>query len=423
LSIHQESELRLAAILAAAVLLFLEIATMHVALAEESVEKVDLFRSGQDGYDVCRIPGIVVTPKGTILTYCEARRGRGDWGSIDILLRRGTLGGKTWSAPHKIAEAPLPHRKNPVSPVEKQGRPDDLTYNNPVAIVDPVTGAIHFLFCLEYERCFYQRSDDDGVSFSPPVEITATFAGYRDQYDWKVLATGPGHGVRLASGRLVVPIWMSLATASHAHRPSAVSTIFSDDAGRTWQRGDIVANHGDLLANPSEMAVVELADQRVMLNIRSESPQHRRAIAVSPDGATRWTAPQFDSQLPEPICMGSLCRFSAERTQGKNRLLFANPNNLDREDGKQTPGVSRDRKNLTIRLSYDEGRSWAVSKTLEAGPSAYSDLAVGPEGTIYCFYERGRRGKDKTDGLPCLTLVKFNLEWLTDGKDHFATPK
>jgi len=399
------------------------LAASSAVFAGEVLEKVDLFNSGQDGYDVCRIPGIVVTPKGTILVYCEARRARGDWGSIDILLRRGTLGGKTWTAPQKVAEAPRPHRKNPVSPARQRGGDADLTYNNPLAIVDPKKGTIHFLYCLEYERCFYQRSDDDGATFSPPLEITATFEGYRDQYDWKVMATGPGHGVRLANGRLVVPIWMALSNGGNAHRPSAVATIFSDDDGRSWQRGDIVANNGDALANPSEMAIAELADHRVMLNIRNESLQHRRAVATSPNGATQWSVPQFDPQLPEPICMGSLCRLSEAVDQGKNRLLFVNPDNLEREDGKQSPGTSRDRKKLTVRLSYDEGRTWAVSKTLELGPSAYSDLAVGPDGTIYCLYERGRRDKNKADGLPSLTLAKFNLEWLSNGQDHLEAPK
>ena len=55
---------------------------------------------------------------------------------------------------------------------------------------------------------------------------------------------------------------------------------------------------------------------------------------------------------------------------------------------------------------------------LERGVSGYSDLAVGPDGTIYCLYERGSTdGKDHF-ATRALTLARFNLEWLSEGKDH-----
>ena len=232
-----------------------------------------------------------------------------------------------------------------------------------------------------------------------------------------MLAIGPGHGIQLANGRLLAPVWLSTGTGGHAHRPSVVATIFSDDRGRTWQAGDIVAHDGQPLVNPSESMAVELADGRVLLNIRSESHEHRRASAISPNGATGWTRPAFDQPLLEPICMASLCRLSWPKGDGKSRILFANPDNLDRADGKATAGRGRDRKNLTIKLSYDEGHSWPVSRSLDAGPSGYSDLAVGPDGTIYCLYEQG--GRDAASAFrPSLTLARFNLEWLSSGQDN-----
>jgi sialidase-1 len=231
------------------------------------------------------------------------------------------------------------------------------------------------------------------------------------------LATGPGHGVQLSSGRLVVPVWLSTGTGGHAHRPSSIATVYSDDHGATWQSGNIVAGETDPLVNPSESVAVELADGRVLLNIRSEAKQHRRGVATSPDGATNWTRPIFDDQLVEPICMASMCRFSKAPDDGKNRLLFSNPENLQRVDGKAEPGKNRDRRNLTIKLSYDEAQSWPIAKTLEKGRSAYSDLAVAPDGTIYCLYERSTPvGKRLASTL---TLARFNLAWLTDGKDEW----
>jgi hypothetical protein len=99
---------------------------------------------------------------------------------------------------------------------------------------------------------------------------------------------------------------------------------------------------------------------------------------------------------------------------GKDRLLFSNPHNLARSDGKEAPGKSRDRKNVSVKLSYDEGRTWPVNKTIEPGWSAYSDLAVTHQGTILCFYGCGTRSGFAGDAL---RLARFNLEWLTDGRD------
>jgi sialidase-1 len=162
--------------------------------------------------------------------------------------------------------------------------------------------------------------------------------------------------------------------------------------------------------NPNETVAVELADGRVLLNVRNESKTHRRLITTSQDGAAGWSTPQFDDALLEPICMGGLVRYSLAKDGGRNRLLFSNPHNLDRADGKAGPGKSRDRRNVSVKLSYDEAATWAVNKTVEASWSAYSDIAVTKAGTILCFYGRGAKPGFAGDAL---TLARFNLEWLT----------
>jgi sialidase-1 len=378
------------------------------------LEKLDLFKLGENpAYKIYHIPGIVVTAKGTVLAWCEARKKGGDWDDINILLRRSTDDGKTWSAPKNIADVPGPKMKNPFSLRMKNVDPKDVTYNNPVLIADR-DGTVHMLFCLEYMRCFYQRSTDDGVSWSRPVEITRTFETFRPGYDWKVLATGPDHSIQLKSGRLVVPVWLSTGTGGNAHRPSVTATIFSDDKGKTWHAGEIAVPCTDVLINPNETVAIELTDGRVMLNVRNESKTHRRLVTTSKDGATKWSTPKFDDALLEPICMGGIVRYSTEKSGGRNRILFSNPHNLERADGKAEPGKNRDRKNLSVKLSYDEGQTWAVNKTVEAGWSAYSDVAVTKPGTILCFYGRGAKPGFAGDAL---TLARFNLEWLTDGKD------
>ena len=112
------------------------------ALADPLIEKIDLFQAGQGGYAVYHIPGIVVTAKGSVLAWCEARKKGGDWDDIRILLRRSTDDGKTWSEPKSIADVPGPKTKNPFSLGVKGVDPDDVTYNNPVLIADR-DGTVH----------------------------------------------------------------------------------------------------------------------------------------------------------------------------------------------------------------------------------------------------------------------------------------
>lgn len=378
------------------------------------LEKSDVFTSGTDGYAVYRIPGIVVTKRGTVLAYCEARKnGSGDWTAIDILLRRSTDGGKTWEAPRKAAHLAPPVPRHPLVLERSQGRPDEQTVNNAVAITDAKKGTVHILYCVEYSHCFVMRSDDDGITFTKPVEITATFEAFRHQYDWKVLATGPGHGIQLRNGRLVVPVWLS--TSTHGlHHPSVTATIYSDDQGRTWKAGDIAVPNTEAWVDPNETAIAQLADGRVMLNVRNESQAGRRIVVTSLDGATGWSTPKFDDHLWEPVCYAALVRYSTASSRDQNHLLFSNPNNLTHSNPKGSP----DRKNLTVKLSTDEGSTWPTSRVLDPGMSGYSDLAVLPDKTILCLYERGEvdaRGRAK---IGALTIARFNLEWLTNGESR-----
>lgn len=359
------------------------------ATAPAGPEEVRVFEPKEMGYTNCRIPGIAMTTKGTLLAWCEARHAKGgDWDPIDILLRRSTDGGRTWGEVQHIAGG------------------GKRTYNNPVAIVDREGGGIHFLYCVEYARCFAMHSDDDGRTFSEPVEITGTFEALKKDYAWNVIATGPCHGIQLRTGRLLVPVWLS--TGGHSHRPSVVATICSDDHGRTWRAGSIAVQNTKEVPNPNETVAVELADGRVMLNCRNESPRHRRVIVTSPDGATGWTAPAFDVALVEPICNAAIVRVNGAPPDGRSCIVFANPNNdAPPEPGRAKPPVTHGvawfwRRNLTLRVSYDEGRTWPVSKALDPGVTDYCDLAGGPDGMVYCLHSVAKG----------LTLARVPLDWL-----------
>ena len=365
------------------------------ALAQEP-EKVDLFKGGTDGFELFRIPGMVVTTKGTVLTYCEARHdARSDWGEIEVHLRRSTDGGKTWDTARKIAHAGERVEGNPR---KKAGGEHEQTVNNPVAVVDR-NGAIHFLYQLNYARCFSMRSEDDGLTWTKPVEITSAFEGFRSKCDWKVIATGPGHGIQMRSGRLVVPVWLAYGKVGE-HAPSMAGMIVSDDHGQTWTAGDIaVPNAGDF-RNPNETSAAELRDGRVMLVTRNVSKPNRKLVTVSADGATGWSTPRFEEALWEPVCMASLLALP----KPAGALLFACPRMLKLDaSGHEVPASGAPRRNLSLQLSLDEGRTWTAGKTLEVGGSGYSDLAVLPDGTLLCFYERDKR----------LTVARFPFTWLS----------
>ncbi|MBK8091946.1 MAG: exo-alpha-sialidase [Verrucomicrobiaceae bacterium] len=369
-----------------------------IAAAEPVLEKVDVFTANTNGIARYRIPGIVVTQNGTVLAYSEARRNSSsDWGEIEIHLRRSTDGGKTWEAAKHIAHHGARLEGNPHK--KKDGGEKEQTVNNPVAIVDRETGAIEFLYCINYARCYAMRSTDDGLTWSSPVDVTATFEPFRKHYDWKVIATGPGHGIQLKSGRLVVPIWLAYGKEGD-HSPSAAATIYSDDHGKTWLAGDLAVPNNSEFGNPNETMLAELSDGGVMLVTRSVSKPNRKIITLSPNGATGWSKPAFHDQLWEPICMASI---TAHPTK-PGTLIYSNPHTLKLDkDGKETPAGRGKRENLSIKLSRDDGKTWPISKTLDAGPSAYSDLAVLPDGTVLCLWET------KND----IQCARFNLDWIT----------
>jgi sialidase-1 len=368
----------------------------HVHAGPPAPEMADVFPAGLNGIKRYRIPGIVVTPKGTVLAYCEARKNSGaDWGEIEVHLRRSADHGKSWMPSQHIA-----HRGERIegNPHKKSGGESEQTVNNPVAIVDRQTGAIEFLYCVNYARCFSMRSTDDGATWSQPVDITSAFEPFRAKHNWKVIATGPGHGIQMKSGRLVVPVWLAYGGPGD-HAPSAAGTIFSDDHGKTWKAGDIAVPNEGNFKNPNESMMTPLSDGRVMLVTRSHSAPNRKIITTSHNGATGWTPPTFQSELYEPICMASI----AAHPDGA--LLFSCPHTVGTDkDGREVPSARGKRENLSIQLSRDDGKTWTAGKTLDAGPSAYSDLAVLPNGRILCLFEA------KED----IRIASFGLDWLDE---------
>jgi len=189
------------------------------------------------------------------------------------------------------------------------------------------------------------------------------------------------NGIQLRTGRLLIPCDHNRldATRRYSH------VVYSDDGGKTWKLG------GSAGPDCNESTVVELRDGSLMLNMRNYAGKNRRAVSISRDGGLTWTDPVLDDALIEPVCQASLIAFG----KGRRRvLLFSNP-------------ASTERVNMTVRLSRDEGKSWSVSKTIHAGPSAYSNLVELKGNTVGLLYERG-----DADRYERITFARFPIQWL-----------
>ncbi len=354
-------------------------ATTLTMNAPDELREQDVFISGEDGYHTYRIPALLTTQKGSLLAVCEGRKdGRGDHGNLDLVMKRSDDLGKTWSKLQLIYE---------------EGGNDKITIGNPCPVVDQDTGTIWMPFCRDNDDVFMTFSEDDGKTWAKPYEITADVK----KEGWGWYATGPGIGIQLTReshrGRLVIPCdhrekrdgkWIKM---SHV--------FYSDDHGKSWQLGGTVADHTD------ECQVAELHDGRLMINMRNYWERDggdtdlggKRAVSISENGGETWQALTYDSALVEPICQASLIKHSSD-TFRQAPLIFANP------------ASTTNRRQLTVRVSQDDGKTWPVARLIHKGDAAYCCLAVLPDRSVGCLYE--------ADGYKRITFAGFTLPWLSD---------
>lgn len=323
-----------------------------------------VFKAGEEGYACFRIPALLVSREGVWLAFAEGRKKDcGDSGDIDLVMRRSMDQGQTWL------------------PLEVVWSDNGNTCGNPAPVLEEKTGDIVLLATWnlgidkepqiiagtskDTRRVFVLRSRDEGKSWSSPTEITTLVK----QDNWTWYATGPGTGIQVRKGtykgRMVVPCdhIEAITKKYYSH------IIFSDDGGYTWQLGGSTAQD-----QVNECAVAALPDHRLILNMRNYNGTRARQVAYSSDGGLQWSAIQVDSNLIEPVCQASLIWADTGRKSGF--LLFSNPASTDR------------RENMTLRRSFDLGKSWE-SKLIYPGPSAYSSLAFIPHSQVVCLFEAG----------------------------------
>jgi sialidase-1 len=365
-------------------------ATLNAVSATNHLDQADVFSAGTDGYHTYRIPALVVSKKGSVLAFCEGRKhSGGDTGTIDLLLKRSTDGGQTWGTQQVI------------------WADGNNVCGNPAPVVDQTTGDIWLFMTwnrgeddehkiqqgkgLATRRVFVTRSSDDGLTWLTPRDITEAVK----KPQWRWYATGPVNGIQLTrgahKGRLVIPANHTDLSDPTKH-PSRAHVIYSDDHGQSWQLGGVEDE------KTNESTVAERTDGSLLHNMRSYHGQHRRAVATSQDGGLSWSPVRLDPALVEPICQASLLRFSWPEAGRPGLMLFSNP-------------ASTRRENMTVRLSYDDGATWPLSRTIHAGPSAYSCLVVLPDQRVGCLYECGAKSSYEK-----IVLARFPVTWLSNGE-------
>lgn len=321
--------------------------------------EIDLFRGGEGGYAVYRIPTLAKTKSGALLAFAEGRSaGRSDRGEIDVVMRKSTDGGKTWGPLKIVWDDGLNTCGNP-SPVvdQKTGRVLLLgVWNNGADAESKIMDGTS----SDSRHPFVLSSDDEGETWSAPRDISKSVK----KPHWRWYAIGPCHGIQLPSGRIVMPANHSdHSDDKHFYR---AHVIYSDDAGATWALGGTVG------PKTNESTIAALPDGTLVMNMRSYEDANRRAVSTSTDGGMTWSKIWLDPELVEPRCQGSLLPVT---WRGKTYFLFSNP-------------AATKRERMTVKWSSDEMRTWNPGLLVNPGFSAYSDMVQATELTLGLAYER-----------------------------------
>jgi hypothetical protein len=348
-----------------------------------------LFSAGDDGAEHYRIPALLTAKDGSLITATDKR-----WKTlhdlpnhIDLVIRRSTDNGETWSNALTIA-----------------GAESAIGFGDPALVLNHKTGEIVCLFAADKGffsssssspiLLYQSKSKDNGITWSSPQNITPQIYGPGSSnpvtQNWQGAFVSSGSAIQMRSGRLIAAI----SVREDITRAVSNFIIYSDDNAITWK---VSPNRAAI--NGNEAKLVELENRRILMSIRSAGT---RIFNLSKDRGWSWGVPYAQTSITDPSCNGDMIRYTSIVSGfKKNRMLHSIP-------------FSTTRKNLSVLLSYDEGQNWPVRKTIYSGPSAYSSLSILKDGSIGMYYEVGEYE------IYQMYFTRFSLNWLTDGADTWV---
>ncbi|WP_205410034.1 sialidase family protein [Flavihumibacter solisilvae] len=383
-----------------AVLILMLVATVFAAHSQQ--EGTAVFVSGNEGHKSYRIPAVIGLRNGTLLAFCEGRvHGAGDFGDINIVLKKSTDKGRTWGRMETVVDYDTLQAGNPAPVVDYT----DPLYPSGRIFLFYNTGNNHEGEVRKgrgVREVWYKTSTDGGNTWSDPVNITTQVhhpkqpsfnSAYNSAKDWRSYANTPGHALQFSSGKYKGRIYV--AANHNAGDPQKQFSdykahgFYTDDHGKTFQLSEDVSFEG---GNEAMAAVA--SDGRLIMNIRNQKGDVRsRIVATSSNGGQSWDTTYFDRNLPDPVCQGSILNID----NGKRKSVLAFCNAAD----------EKKRDNLTLRISYDDGNTWKKNITVAKSPTgakdyaAYSDIISISKNEIGVLFENDNYSK----------IVFKNIKW------------
>ena len=348
-----------------------------------------LFQPGDYNSTNYRIPGVITAKDGSIVAVTDKRKyNQGDLPEdIDIVCRRSTDGGHTWSEPYTIAQGTG----------YNHGFGDCVLAwtNDDNGLIAGFVGGVGLWNSTPSNpiRSYIARSYDNGQTWTEPEDITDFIFGSNcvvpEHRTWRASFFGSGNGLITSTGRIMFVAAIRETTAQSLNNYA----VYSDDNGITWHVSGRASVSGD------EAKVTELVDGRILMSIRHNG---KRWYNISNDGGETWQSSTSTwNDITAPACNGDMIRYtSVNQGFNKNRLLHSVPFGSSRTD-------------VSVYISYDEGETWPVRKCIVPYSSAYSSLCVLPDGTIGLYVEEEYPGNSGYSTV----FYNFSLEWLTDGSD------
>lgn len=350
-----------------------------------------VFEGGKEGHRIYRIPAIINLPSGDLLAFAEGRvNGGDDYGDINLVLKRSKDQGDTWSSLELLVDYDSLQAGNPAPVVDMF----DPEYPAGVVYLFYNTGNNH-----EYDvrmnrgvrEIWMIKSLDLGATWQKPINITSQThlpnnpsfnPDYVSTEDWRHYANTPGHAFQfqegIFKGRIYIPANHSQGPPQEGFLDYNAHGFYSDDHGKTFKRSESISIPGS-----NESIAAPLSEDRMIMSIRNQAGNIRsRILAYSSDGGISWDESYFEENLPDPVCQASILNIGT--VNGKTILAHSNASDTE------------NRNNLTLKISYDEGKSWPKSILVDANKlmkklswTAYSDLVpLQDPNQIGILYER-----------------------------------